>query len=93
MIFTDESPSSCTRIMDPLGTTIVLLSRVRMAVETRFIWLTSPKTPPPAPDLWGEIPDLQGEYREILRNQTLLTASSPRFPNLDAVMATDSLCS
>ncbi len=31
----------------PLGTTIVLLSRVRMAVETRFIWLTSPKTPPP----------------------------------------------
>ncbi len=43
--------------------------------------------------LWGEIPDLQGKYREILRNQTLLAASGRRFPSLDAVIATDSLCS
>ncbi len=43
--------------------------------------------------LWGEIPDLQGKYREILRNQTLLAASRSKIPNLDAVIETDSLCS
>ncbi len=43
--------------------------------------------------LWVEIPDLQGRYREIPRNQTLLATSGSRFPSLDAVIATDSLCS
>ena len=38
-----------------------------------------------------EIPALLGKYREILRNPTLLAASGPRFPSLDAVIATDSL--
>ncbi len=39
----------------------------------------------------SEIPDLLGKYREIFRNQTLPTALGPKFPNLDAVVATDSL--
>jgi hypothetical protein len=36
-------------------------------------------------------PDLQGKYREILRNWTLLADSAPRFRSLSAVVATDSL--
>jgi hypothetical protein len=36
-------------------------------------------------------PDLQGKYREVLRNWTLLTDSGPRFRSHSAVVATDSL--
>jgi hypothetical protein len=36
-------------------------------------------------------PDLQGKYREILRNWILLADPAPRFPSLSVVIATDSL--
>jgi hypothetical protein len=39
----------------------------------------------------GGIPVMQGKYREILRNQTPLCESGPKFPSLSALIATDSL--
>jgi hypothetical protein len=41
--------------------------------------------------LYCRFPDLQGKYREILRNWTLLADPAPRFRSLSQVIATDSL--